>query len=108
LPYTTLSRSTATLLTNGNVLVTGGHRGRRADITIHASSELYDPRRGAFSPAGDLTLKRQNPDAPIVPGGRVLVVGGTDERDGRNGSAYREAEIFDPAARAFTPASLMN
>ena len=34
---------TATLLPNGTVLITGGHQGRRTNIVIYDSTELYDP-----------------------------------------------------------------
>ncbi len=92
---------TATLLNDGKVLITGGHKGRRADITIYTSAEIYDPANGTFGPAGNLTVKRHKHDATRLADGRVLIIGGSDERDGAG--AYRNAEIFDPAKKTFTP-----
>lgn len=91
---------TAALLNDGKVLITGGHKGRRADITIYTSAEIYNPANGAFAAAGNLTVKRHKHDATLLADGRVLIVGGSDERDGDG--AYRNAEVFNPANGTFT------
>ena len=91
---------TATLLKDGKVLITGGHKGRRAAITIYTNAEIYNPASGTFTTAGNLTVKRHKHDATLLADGRVLIVGGSDERDG-NG-AYRNAEVFNPANGSFT------
>ena len=80
---------TVTLLKDGQVLITGGHQGRRAAITIYSSCEIYDPANGTFASAGDLTVERHKHDAVLLADGRVLIVGGSDERDGAG--AYRNA-----------------
>ena len=90
---------TATLLNDGKVLITGGHKGRRAAITIYTSTEIYNPAIGTFSASGSLTVRRHKHDATKLPDGRVLIIGGSDERDGDG--AYRNAEIFDPANGTF-------
>lgn len=97
---------TATLLANGKVLVAGGHRGRRADITIYSSAELYDAATGKFTAAGDMTRRRHKHDSVSLADGRVLILGGSDERDG-NG-AYASAEIYDPTRGTFTATANMN
>jgi hypothetical protein len=91
---------TATLLNDGRVLVTGGHKGRRANITIYTSAEIYNPANRTFTAAGNLTVRRHKHDAVRLADGRVLIVGGSDERDGDG--AYRNAEIFNPANGGFT------
>lgn len=91
---------TATLLGDGKVLITGGHKGRRSAITIYTSTEIYDPARGIFRTVGNLTVKRHKHDATRLADGRVLIVGGSDERDGDG--AYRNAEVFNPANGTFT------
>ena len=91
---------TATLLKDGKVLITGGHKGRRSAITIYTSTEIYNPKSGTFTAAGNLTAKRHKHDATRLTDGRVLIVGGSDERDGDG--AYRNAEIFNPANGSFT------
>ncbi len=90
---------TATLLKDGAVLITGGHKGRRAGIEIYRSAEIYNSQKGIFTPAADLTVKRHKHDAVLLGDGRVLVVGGSDERD--SGGAYTNVEIYDPKTKIF-------
>jgi lipopolysaccharide export system protein LptA len=99
---------TATLLKNGNVLIMGGHKGRRSAITIYSSAEIYSPANGTFSYTGNLTVRRHKHDATLLADGRVLIIGGSDERDGRGGSAYRNAEVFNPTTGTFTAVGSMN
>jgi hypothetical protein len=97
---------TATLLANGKVLIAGGHRGRRAAITIYSSAEIYDPATGKFSPTGDMTRIRHKHEAVLLVDGRVLIIGGADESDGR--PAYTSAEVYNPARGTFTATGNMN
>lgn len=97
---------TATLLANGKVLIVGGHRGRRSTITIYSSVEIYDPATGRFTAAGNMTRIRHKHEATLLADGRVLIVGGADERDGR--PAYASVEIYNPATGVFAPAGNMN
>ena len=97
---------TATLLKDGQVLITGGHRGRRSAIEIYQSAEIYDPAKGTFSAAGNLTVKRHKHDAVLLDDGRILIVGGSDERDSRG--AYTSVEIYDPKTKSFAAIGDMN
>jgi N-acetylneuraminic acid mutarotase len=72
---------TATLLKNGTVLITGGHKGRRADIKIYSSAEIYNPSTGQFIQTGNMSIIRHKHDAVLLADGRVLITGGSDERD---------------------------
>ncbi|MBK7705802.1 MAG: hypothetical protein IPJ30_08460 [Acidobacteria bacterium] len=92
---------TTTLLNDGRVLITGGHRGRRSAIVIYTEAEIYDPRTGKFSVTGNLGIRRHKHDAALLADGRVLIVGGSDERDSRG--AYSSVEIFDPKTSRFSP-----
>ncbi len=97
---------TATLLADGRVLVVGGHAGQRRSLEILASAEIYDPVAGTFQAAGALHTARHKHDAVLLADGRVLVLGGADERDEQG--QYSSAELFDPATATFAPTSAMN
>jgi hypothetical protein len=96
---------TLTKLRDGRVLITGGHQGRHAALVVYDSAEIYDPPTGRFTPAGHLTLRRHKHDAVLLADGRVLITGGSDERDDLN--AYASAELYDPSTGAFSPAGDM-
>lgn len=93
-------------LSDGRVLIAGGHRGRRADIVLHASAEVYEPSTGRFRPVGDMTIRRHKHDGVPLPDGRVLITGGSDERDDRG--AYLSTELFDPRTNRFTAGPAMH
>jgi len=97
---------TATLLNNGKVLVIGGHSGRRPSVMIHSSAEIYDPATRTFTAAGNMTRVRHKHEATLLTDGRVLIAGGSDERDGRG--AYTSAEIYNPTTGTFAATGNMN
>jgi N-acetylneuraminic acid mutarotase len=73
---------------------------------LPSSAEIYDPATGAFTAAGDMTRIPHKHEAVLVADGRLLIIGGSDERDG-NG-AYVSAEIYDPEKRTFSATGNMN
>jgi hypothetical protein len=90
----------AARLPDGRVLIVGGHRGRHADITLYASAETYDVAAGVFKRAGDMRVRRHKHDAVALHDGRVLITGGSDERDNRG--VYATTELFDPKSDTFS------
>jgi Galactose oxidase, central domain len=96
---------TMTVLPDGRVLVAGGHQGRHAAITIYRSAELYDPATATFSATGNMSAKRHKHDAVLLANGRVLISGGSDERDDLG--AYASTEQYDPAAGTFSASAAM-
>jgi hypothetical protein len=84
---------TATLLGDGRVLVTGGHEGRRENIRVFASAEIYDPATGEFTTVADMEVARHKHDAVLLANGSVMVMGGADERDSKG--QLSSVEIFD-------------
>ena len=94
--------TTLTLLPDGKVLLAGG------DIVTHffnpsvATAELYDPGTGAWTPTGSLSTARSGHTATLLPSGKVLVAGGSNDNDTLS---YRlaSAELYDPAIGTWTP-----
>jgi hypothetical protein len=87
---------TATLLSTGKVLVTGGRNGAGAN----ASPELYDPA-GTWSAAGAMVTGRSGHSALLLPNGKVLVVGGLDISN----VPLATAELYDPATGLWAAAN---
>lgn len=84
----------ATLLTNGKVLIAGG-----ADPADVRTAELFDPAASTWAPAGLLLTKRRSHQAVLLPSGKVLIVGGA----GAIGNLL-SAELYDPATNAWSSA----
>ena len=82
---------TATLLSNGKVLVAGGVSFFGG--VFPTSAELYDPVAGKWSPTFPLVSGRQDHIAALLPDGKVLVAGGFNNAD-----TGPTAELFDPAS----------
>src|SRR6266540_2887557 len=81
---------TATVLSDGSILITGG---RDADGNLIAASEIFDPETQTSSASATLNTARVDHSATVLLDGRVLIAGGSDA----NG-ALSSAEIFDPAS----------
>jgi len=95
------------LLADGRVLVAGG-LGQTGNVTSTVrSAEVYDPKTGAFSGTGDMTIAREAATAALLPDGRVLVAGGSVPVDSNNGSVTASAELYDPVSGTFTKTGSM-
>ena len=97
---------TATLLPDGKVLVTGGLGNDAGSAVETASSELYDPATGTWSPTGNLSLPRHSHSATLLPDGKVLVAGGAHTvivGCCASDVSYNDAELYDPDAGTWTP-----
>jgi hypothetical protein len=106
---------TATLLSNGKVLVAGGLINlSSAAVCVASSAELYDPATGTFAPTGDMEAAREEHTATQLPDGKVLLIGGSNSSDasGSYGCQYcraqDSAEFYDPATGSFSFADSMS
>ncbi|MGY0459555.1 DUF6603 domain-containing protein [Kitasatospora sp. cg17-2] len=93
----------ATLLATGAVLVAGGSGARGGGEGTLDSAELFDPRAGSWSPAKPMADARSGHRAAVLPGGRVLVVGGALATGGRP-APLAFCELYDPAAGTWSTA----
>ncbi len=80
----------ATLLQNGQVLVTGGYG---FGDTILSSAELYDPATNSWTViAHPMNFKRARHSATLLQNGQVLIAGG---------AILASAELYDPQTQTF-------
>jgi N-acetylneuraminic acid mutarotase len=85
---------TATLLSNGTVLVGDGV----VAAANYMSAEIFDPSTGTWTATGSMTTPRESATATLLRNGTVLVAGGTF--NGRTPLA--SAEIYDPSTGTWT------
>jgi hypothetical protein len=78
---------TATLLSNGWVLLAGG------DTRV---AEIYEPQRAVWVSPGAMSTARTDQTATLLPNGNVLVAGGTGP--GNPGASLPTAELFRTGA----------
>lgn len=96
----------ATLLSDGRVLVAGGVEASGR----HGSAEVWDPSTDRWTSAGAMLVPRTDHTAVCLADGRVLVAGGVHTSNMNDPSglwtvlAVETAEIWDPATNAWTPA----
>ncbi len=89
---------TATLLSNGKVLVAGGSPFAQA-----ATSELYDPTTLTWTNSGALNLGREFHTATLLTDGSVMVAGGQTAN-----RLLASTEVYDPASGVWTNTGAMN
>lgn len=83
----------ATLLTNGQVLVSGG-----SGPGTLVSAELYDPLAHTWSGTGSLSGRRHWHTATLLPNGQVLAAGGSQSLP----PPLATAELYNPATASWT------
>ncbi|MFY0575128.1 kelch repeat-containing protein [Cystobacter fuscus] len=84
---------TATLLEDGEVLVSGG---------FNKSTELYDPLLGSWSPGAKAWADQRHHTTTRLPDGQVLMAGG----DGSQPGSF--TQLYDPTTRLWMPGAPMN
>jgi hypothetical protein len=92
-----LDGGSASLLSTGHVLIAGGgvHQPPRAD------AYLFDPATGKSQETGSLSAARRKHAAVCLNDGKVVIIGGSDQRD-RDGGKTKLLEVYDPATRRFS------
>jgi N-acetylneuraminic acid mutarotase len=98
---TNRSHHTATLLSNGKVLIVGGYRDDY--LPNYPAPELYDPPTNSWSTVALPKFKRGHHSATLLSDGRVLVAGGANDI----GVTLSSAEIYDPSTGSWTTTGSM-
>jgi hypothetical protein len=95
---------TATTLSDGRVLVTGGRTGSTPTTGIVlATAEIYDPITNTWTEtAGPMNVARRSHTATLLPDGRVLIAGGGNGVSTFTQQPIQSVELFDPATGLFT------
>lgn len=95
---------TATLMTDGKVLIVGGVYNASTGAVPIASTEVYDPNTNSFSLVGSLVTPRYFHTATLLTDGEVFVVGG----EGPDGNSLASTETYNPNNRSFSTTGSMN
>ena len=103
------SYHTATLLSDGTVLIAGGKCGpvingssyQTCSSEAFASAEVFDPDAQSFTVAsGSMITARSGPVSTLLSNAKVLIAGGQDA----NGTDTFSMETYDPASQTFSAA----
>jgi WD40 repeat protein len=92
----------ATLLQNGQVLVTGANGGGGAPAL--PSPELYNPATGTWAVTGQMNSPRIAATATLLQNGQVLAAGGS----GGGSNALASAELYNPATGTWSVTGSMH
>ena len=95
------SSHTATLLTNGQVLIAGGQDSTSKNTN---SAELFNSATSTFAATGNLNTARQGHAAVLLNNGMVLIAGGQDI----HAVPLASAELYDPATGTFVSIGTLN
>jgi hypothetical protein len=87
--------STATLLSDGEVLVTGGLQGTTSNGHSSISALLYNPAANTWAATGSMNTPRIYQTASLLQDGQVLVAGGEDFAN-HKGALLASAELYTP------------
>ena len=97
--------NTATLLSNGQVLVAGGSDSNWNQI---ATAELYSPASSTFTFTGSLNTARTAHTATLLNNGKVLIAGGWDSNGNYITSDAGSGELYDPTTGTFVSTGSLN
>ena len=86
---------TATLLTNGQVMLAGGYNACATTCTSDSTTEIFNPYAGSFTTSQSLSTGRSGHTATLLTDGAVLLVGGIN-----NGVTLSSTDSYQPTSLA--------
>jgi hypothetical protein len=92
----------ATLMTNGQVLIAGGDSSCASSCTVEASTEVFDPVAGSFTSSQAETTGLAGHSGTLLANGNVLLIGGINS----TGITLAADEWYQPAS--LTPPALVS
>jgi hypothetical protein len=96
---------TATLLSDGTVLLVGGFISYQTNLSA-SSAEIFNAATNSFTLTGSMSTPRTHHTASLLPDGTVLVAGGVP--NSINGTPSKStAEIYSPVTGTFSPTGSM-
>jgi hypothetical protein len=87
---------TATLLSNGKVLIAGGASAIVSPLAPLDIAELFDPTSKSFAATGSMANARQGQTATLLNNGKILIAGGVSAA-----GVLATAELYDPSTGTF-------
>jgi MYXO-CTERM domain-containing protein len=102
--------ATATLLSDGRIIVAGGTSSPDCNIfTPQVWTDIYDTTSDTWTRGPDLPVARSSHTATPVPGGDVILVGGQSAPDSQNSGGYlASTQIFNHATNQWIAGPTLN
>jgi Galactose oxidase, central domain/Bacterial Ig-like domain (group 2)/Kelch motif len=94
--------ATATLLSDGRVLVAGGQTAIQPGMPMSVP-EVYDPVANTWALAGSMAQGRVAHTATLLANGKVLVAGGYNSSN----AGFSSTELYDPATNTWSSSASM-
>ena len=92
---------TATVLSNGTVVVVGGASGTYSAPNLHTSAEVFDPAAGTWTATASVSLGRGFHRSVALGNGRLLMTGGSNFVS----SVFATTDVYDAATGLWTAAA---
>jgi hypothetical protein len=103
------ANATATLLSNGKVLIAGGENlSDNGHDAIIAETDLYDPVSNRFSMGPVMKQARKSATSTLLSNGKVLIAGGMCCTDISPPRYLASSELYDPVTNTFAVGPPMN
>jgi hypothetical protein len=93
-----------TMMHDGRVLLVGGEQRNPNSVHVWDSTEIYDPRTGAFTVGPVLSWARRNHTVSTSSSGLVVIAGGQGRLKGSADgplATWRTAQVYDPERNRF-------
>jgi len=99
--------NTATLLSNGRVLVAGGDDYSVGPEAIMRAAEVYDLASNTWSSAGNMSEPRDAHTATLLPNGKMLAAGGQGICNACPAPPTASTDLYDPVANTWVAGASM-